>query len=74
MISIAYSLVLKVGFYSLECKEWWSKSTDDKTRKIFKVHFYREFKENVNKVKTLGYKVMHQTWKPTKLQSRTCPH
>ena len=51
MISIAYSLVLKVGFYSLECKEWWSKATDDKTRKIFKVHFYREFKENVNKVK-----------------------
>ena len=39
ILSIAYTLVFKVGFYPLKCKYWRRKSVSDKTWTNFKVHF-----------------------------------
>ena len=45
ILSIAFTLVFKVGLYPLECKEWWSKDATDKTWNTFKVYFYWAFQE-----------------------------
>ena len=44
ILSIAYTLVFKVGFYPLECKYWWCKDAPYETCITFKVHFDQAFK------------------------------
>ena len=64
IISITYTLVFKVGFYSLECKEWRPKAASDKTWNNPKIHFAQEFieaREECDNYGTKGYALNVET-------------
>ena len=52
IVSMAFSKMDKCDLYQDDCRDWSRKTRSDKTRRNFKTHFARAFKETKRSLRT----------------------